>query len=216
MFQGRGDDNERCESCQSFDSSNLLRLTTGQKIATLPDIVTEQLDDQFNDIVNGLGTDPDSYIPEQCRKCPLLAGIIEALKMAWEQNEALKRTVLETVDNITTWLRVQGMSEEEIKQILEDPERLEEARAEYRKIAEMKLAMGDAALNQLPPGIERQTAGCPGIIRCTSRDGETVVEVCGSPTMPYGKSKEAATVCRTGGDEQDPPTADTPNNNTLR
>ena len=59
MFQERGDNNERCESCQSFGSSNLLRLTTGQKIATLPDIVTEQLDDQFNDIVNGLGTDPD-------------------------------------------------------------------------------------------------------------------------------------------------------------
>ena len=217
MFRERGDNNERCESCQSFGSSNLLRLTTGQKIATLPDIVKERFDD-FDDIVGELriGSDPDSYIPEQCRKCPLLAETVEALKIALAQKEALKRTVLETVDNITTWLRVQGMSEEEIKQILEDPERLEEARAEYRKIAEMKLAMGDAALNQLPPGIERQTAGCPGIIRCTSRDGETVVEVCGSPTMPYGKSKEAATVCRTGGDEQDPPTADTPNNNTLR
>lgn len=180
-----------------------LRLTTGQKIATLPDIVTEQLDDQFNDIVNGLGTDPDSYIPEQCRKCPLLAGIIEALRIALAQNEALKRTVLETVDNITTWLRVQGMSEEEIKQILEDPERLEEARAEYRKIAEMKLAMGDAALNQLLPGIKKQTAGCPGIIKCMSPDGKTVVEVCGSPAMPNGESSETATVHRTGRGEQD-------------
>ncbi len=166
--------------------------------------MTEQLNDKFNDIVDELGadSDPDSYIPEQCRECPLLAGMIEALKIALAQNEALKRTVLETVDNITTWLRVQGMSEEEIKQILEDPERLEEARAEYRKIAEMKLAMGDAALNQLLPGIEKQTAGCPGIIRCTSRDGETVVEVCGSHTMPNGKSKEATIVNRTGRDEQ--------------
>jgi len=204
MFQERGDNNERRENWQSFGSSNLLRLTTGQKIATLPDIVTEQLNDKFNDIVDELGadSDPDSYIPEQCRECPLLAGMIEALKIALAQNEALKRTVLETVDNITTWLRVQGMSEEEIKQILEDPERLEEARAEYRKIAEMKLAMGDAALNQLLPGIEKQTAGCPGIIRCTSRDGETVVEVCGSHTMPNGKSKEATIVNRTGRDEQ--------------
>ena len=163
MFQERGDNNERRENWQSFGSSNLLRLTTGQKIATLPDIVTEQLNDKFNDIVDELGadSDPDSYIPEQCRECPLLAGMIEALKIALAQNEALKRTVLETVDNITTWLRVQGMSEEEIKQILEDPERLEEARAEYRKIAEMKLARGEAALNQLLPGIEKQTAVCP-------------------------------------------------------
>ncbi len=93
MFQ------ERCESCQSFDSSNLLRLTTGQKIATLPDIVTERFND-FDDIVGELrtGSDPDSYIPEQCRKCPLLAGAIEALKTAWAQNEALGRTALETAD----------------------------------------------------------------------------------------------------------------------
>ena len=129
--------------------------------------------------------------------------------MAWEQNEALKRTVLETVDNITTWLRVQGMSEEEIKQILEDPERLEEARAEYRKIAEMKLAMGDAALNQLLPGIERQTAGCPGIIKCTSPDEETVVKVCGSLTMLDGESNEAAMVYRTGRGNQNPSGSDT-------
>ena len=181
-----------------------LRLTTEQKIATLPDIVTEQLDDQFNDIVNGLGTGPDSYIPEQCRKCPLLAGIIEALKIALAQNEALKRTVLETVDNITTWLRAQGMSEEEIEQILEDPKRLEKARAEYRKIVEMKLAIGDAAFNQLLPGIERQTAGCPGIIKCISLDGRTIARVCGSPTMPGGESDEVATVRRTGRGEQDP------------
>lgn len=161
--------------------------------------------DNFDDIIGGLSTDPDldSYISEQCRKCPLLAETVEALKIALAQNEALKRTVLETVDNITTWLRLQGMSEEEIKQILEDPERLEEARAEYRKIAEMKLAMGDAALNQLVPGIERQTAGCPGIIKCISLDRKTVVEVCGSPAAPNGESSEAATVRRTGGDEQD-------------
>ena len=120
MFQGRGDDNERCESCLSFGSSNLLRLTTGQKIATLPDIVTEQLDDKFNDIVDWLRAAPDldSDIPEKCRKCPLLAGIIEALKTAWAQKEALERTALETADNITTWLRAQGIPEEEIKQIL--------------------------------------------------------------------------------------------------
>ena len=185
-------------------------MTTGQKIATLPDIVTEQIGD-FDGIVKGLSTGPDldSYIPKQCRECPQLAGIIEALKMAWEQNEALKRTVLETVDNITTWLRVQGMSEEEIKQILEDPERLEEARAEYRKIAEMKLAMGDAALNQLLPGIERQIAGCPGIIKCISLDRKTVAEVCGSPAAPNGESSEAATVHRTGRGEQDPSESDT-------
>ena len=186
-----------------------LRLTTEQKIATLPDIVTEQLDDQFNDIVNGLGTGPDSYIPEQCRKCPLLAGIIEALKIALAQNEALKRTVLETVDNITTWLRVQGMSEEEIKQILEDPERLEEARAEYGKIVEVNLAIGSAAFNQLVPGIERQTAGCSGIVKCISLDRKTVVEVCGSPAAPNGESSEAATVHRTGRGEQDLSESDT-------
>ena len=188
----------------------LLRLTTGQKIATLPDIVTEQIGD-FDGIVKGLSTGPDldSYIPKQCRECPQLAGIIEALKMAWEQNEALKRTVLETVDNITTWLRAQGTPEDKIKQILEDSERLEEARAEYRKIARIKLDIGDAALNQLLPGIERQTAGCPGIIKCTSRDGETVVEVCGSPTMPNGKSDEVATVRRTGGGKQDSSESDT-------
>ena len=210
MFQGRGDNNERCESCQSFGSSNLLRLTTGQKIATLPDIVKEQIGD-FDGIVKGLSTGPDldSYIPKQCRECPQLAGIIEALKMAWEQNEALKRTVLETVDNITTWLRAQGMSEEEIEQILEDPKRLEKARAEYRKIVEMKLAIGDAAFNQLLPGIERQTAGCPGIIKCISLDGRTIARVCGSPTMPGGESDEVATVRRTGRGEQDPSEAGT-------
>ena len=180
-------------------------MTTGQKIATLPDIVTEQIGD-FDGIVKGLSTGPDldSYIPKQCRECPQLAGIIEALKMAWEQNEALKRTVLETVDNITTWLRAQGMSEEEIEQILEDPKRLEKARAEYRKIVEMKLAIGDAAFNQLLPGIERQTAGCPGIIKCISLDGRTIARVCGSPTMPGGESDEVATVRRTGRGEQDP------------
>ncbi len=129
--------------------------------------------------------------------------------MAWEQNEALKRTVLEKVDNITTWLRVQGVSEEEIEQTLEDPERLEEARAEYRKIAEMKLALGDAALNQLLPGIERQTAGCLGIIRCMSPDGKTVARVCGSPTMLDGESNEAAIVYRTGRGNQNPSGSDT-------
>ena len=205
MFQGRGDDNERCESCLSFGSSNLLRLTTGQKIATLPDIVTEQLDDKFNDIVDWLRAAPDldSDIPEKCRKCPLLAGIIEALKTAWAQKEALERTALETADNITTWLRVQGMSEEEIEQILEDPERLEEARAEYREFARIKLDIGDAALNQLLPGIKKQTAGCPGIIKCISLDRKTVAEVCGSPAAPNGESSEAATVHRTGRGEQD-------------
>lgn len=173
--------------------------------------MTEQIGD-FDGIVKGLSTGPDldSYIPKQCRECPQLAGIIEALKMALAQKEALERTALETADNITTWLRVQGMSEEEIEQILEDPKRLEEARAEYGKIVEMKLAIGGAAFNQLLPGIEKQTAGCPGIIKCISRDGETVVEVCGSHTMPNGKSDEAATVRRTGRGEQDPPTADTP------
>ena len=211
MFQERGDNNERCEICQRFGSSNLLRLTTGQKIATLPDIVTEQLDDQFSDIVNGLGTDPDldSYVPKQCRECPQLAGIIEALKTAWAQKKALERTALETADNITTWLRAQGTPEDKIKQILEDPERLEEARAAYRKIVEMKLAIGGAAFNQLLPGIERQTAGCPGIIRCMSRDGETVVEVCGSPAMPDGKNREATVVDRTGRGNQSPSGSDT-------
>lgn len=192
-------------------AANLLRLTTGQKIVTLPDIVTEQLDDKFNDIVDWLRAAPDldSDIPEKCRKCPLLAGIIEALKTAWAQKEALERTALETADNITTWLRVQGMSEEEIEQILEDPERLEEARAEYREFARMKLALGDAALNQLLPGIERQTAGCPGIIKCISLDGKTVVEVCGSPTMPDRESNEAAIVHRTGRGKQDSSESDT-------
>jgi hypothetical protein len=192
-------------------------LTTGQKIATLPDIVTEQIGD-FDGIVKGLSTGPDldSYIPKQCRECPQLAGIIEALKMALAQKEALERTALETADNITTWLRVQGMSEEEIEQILEDPKRLEEARAEYGKIVEMKLAIGGAAFNQLLPGIEKQTAGCPGIIKCISRDGKTVARVCGSPAMQDGKNREATVVDRTGRGEQDPPTADTPNNNTLR
>ena len=205
MFQGRGNNNERCESCQSFGGSNSLRLTTGQKIATLPDIVTEQLDDKFNDIVNGLGTDPDldSDIPEQCRECPQLAGIIEALKTAWAQKKALERTALETADNITTWLRVQGASDEEIEQILEDPERLKEAQAKYREFARIKLDVGDAALNQLLPGIERQTAGCPGIIKCISRDEKTVVEVCGSPAAPNGESNEAAIVHRTGRGKQD-------------
>ena len=170
----------------------------------------EQFGD-FDGIISGLSTDPDldSYIPEQCRKCPQLAGVIDALKIALAQNEALKRTVLETVDNITPWLRVQGMSDEEIEQTLEDPERLEEARAEYRKIVEMKLAIGDAAFNQLLPGIERQTAGCPGIIKCISLDGRTVAKVCGSPTMSdresneSNESNEVAIVHRTGGDEQD-------------
>lgn len=173
--------------------------------------MTEQLDDKFNDIVNGLGTDPDldSYIPEQCRKCPLLAGIIEALKMALAQKEALERTALETADNITTWLRAQGTPEDKIKQILEDPKRLEEARAEYGKIVEVNLAIGSAAFNQLLPGIERQTAGCPGIIKCISLNRKTVVEVCGSPAAPNGESSEAATVRRTGGDEQDSSESDT-------
>ncbi len=180
------------------------RLTKEQKIVTLPDIVTEQIGD-FDSIVKGLSTSPDfnSYIPEQCRKCPQLAGIIEALKMAWEQKKALERTALETADNITTWLRAQGMSEEEIEQILEDPKRLEEARAQYGKIVEVNLAIGSAAFNQLLPGIKKQTAGCPGIIKCISLDRKTVVEVCGSPAAPNGESSEAATVRRTGGDEQD-------------
>ena len=173
--------------------------------------MTEQIGD-FDGIVKGLSTGPDldSYIPKQCRECPQLAGIIEALKTAWAQKKALERTALETADNITTWLRVQGMSEEEIEQILEDPKRLEEARAEYGKIVEMKLAIGGAAFNQLLPGIEKQTAGCPGIIKCISLDRKTVVEVCGSPAMPGGKNREVTVVDRTGRGEQDPPTADTP------
>lgn len=180
-------------------------MTTGQKIATLPDIVTGR----FNDIIGGLRTDPDSYIPEQCRKCPLLAGIIEALKIALAQKEALERTALETADNITTWLRAQGIPEEEIKQILEDPERLEEAQAEYRKIVEMKLAIGGAALNQLLPSIEKQTAGCLGIIKCISLDGRTIARVCGSHTIPDGESSEAAIVYRTGRGNQNPSGSDT-------
>jgi len=167
--------------------------------------------DDFYGIIGGLSTDLDldSNIPKKCQKCPLLAGTIEALKTAWAQKKALERTALETAGNIKTWLRVQGMSEEEIEQILEDSERLEEARVEYGRIVEMNLAIGSAALNQLLPGIERQTAGCPGIIKCTSRDGETVVEVCGSPTMPNGKSDEVTTVRRTGRGEQDPSEPDT-------
>lgn len=167
--------------------------------------------DNFDDIVGELraGSDPDSYIPEQCRECPLLVGAIEALKRALAQKEALERTALETADNITPWLRAQGMSEEEIEQILEDPERLEEARAEYREFARIKLDIGDAALNQLLLGIERQTAGCPGIIKCISLDRKTVVEVCGSPAAPNGESSEAATVRRTGRSEQDPSESDT-------
>ena len=166
--------------------------------------MTEQLGD-FYGIIGGLSTDLDldSNIPKKCQKCPLLAGAIEALKLAWEQNEALKRTALETADNITTWLRAQGIPEEEIKQILEDPKRLEEARAEYGKIVEVNLAIGSAAFNQLLPGIKKQTAGCLGIIRCMSPDGKTVAGVCGSPAAPNGESSEAATVRRTGGDEQD-------------
>ncbi len=165
----------------------------------------------FDDIVGELrtGSDPDSYIPEQCRKCPLLAGAIEALKTAWAQKKALERTALETADNIKTWLQVQGMSEKEIEQILEDPERLEEARAEYREFARMKLDIGDAALNQLLPGIERQTAGCSGIIKCISLDGRTIARVCGSHTIPDGKSYEAVIVHRTGRDEQDLSESDT-------
>ncbi len=172
--------------------------------------MTEQLGD-FYGIIGGLSTDLDldSNIPKKCQKCPLLAGTIEALKTAWAQKKALERTALETAGNIKTWLRVQGMSEEEIKQILEDPERLEEARVEYGRIVEMNLAIGGAALNQLLPGIERQTAGCPGIIKCTSRDGETVVEVCGSPTMLDGESNEAAIVYRTGRGKQNPSGSDT-------
>ncbi len=172
--------------------------------------MTEQLGD-FYGIIGGLSTDLDldSNIPEKCRKCPLLAGTIEALKTAWAQKKALERTALETADDITTWLRVQGMSEEEIEQILEDPKRLEEARAEYGKIVEMKLAIGGAAFNQLLPGIEKQTAGCPGIIKCMSPDGKTVVEVCGSHTMPVGESNEAAIVHRTGRGEQDSFESDT-------
>ncbi len=164
----------------------------------------EQFGD-FDGIISGLSTDPDldSNIPEQCRECPQLAEIRKALETAWAQKKALERTALETADNITTWLRVQGMSEKEIEQILEDPERLEKARAEYRKIVEVNLAIGGAAFNQLLPGIEKQTAGCPGIIKCISPDEKTVAEVCGSPTVPNGKSKEAATIYRTGGDEQD-------------
>lgn len=104
---------------------------------------------------------------------------------------------------------MQGTPEKEIEQILEDPEQLEEARAAYRKIVEMKLAIGGAAFNQLLPGIERQTAGCSGIIKCISLDRKTVVEVCGSPAAPNGESSEAATVRRTGGDEQDSSESDT-------
>ena len=168
--------------------------------------------DNFDDIIGGLSTDPDldSYISEQCRKCPLLAETVEALKIALAQNEALKHTALETADNITTWLRAQGMSEEEIEQILEDPKRLEEARAQYGKIVEVNLAIGSAAFNQLLPGIKKQTAGCSGIIKCISLDRKTVVEVCGSPAMPGGKNREVTVVDRTGRGEQDPPTADTP------
>ena len=214
MFLMRGDSDERRENHQGSNTQATPRLTTEQKIVTLPDIVTER----FDDIVEGLSTgpDPNSYIPEQCRKCPLLAGIIEALKMALAQKEALERTALETADNITTWLRVQGASDEEIEQILEDPERLKEAQARYSEFARIKLDIGDAALNQLLPGIERQTAGCPGIIKCISLDGKTVARVCGSPAMQDGKNREATVVDRTGRGEQDPPTADTPNNNTLR
>ena len=161
--------------------------------------------DNFDDIIGGLSTDPDldSYISEQCRKCPLLAETVEALKIALAQNEALKHTALETADNITTWLRAQGMSEEEIEQILEDPKRLEEARAQYGKIVEVNLAIGSAAFNQLLPGIEKQTAGCPGIIKCTSLDGRTIARVCGSHTIPDGESSEAAIVYRTGRGKQD-------------
>ena len=210
MLRERGDDNERCENCQSFNSSNLLRLTKRQKIVTLPDIVTEQ----FDDIARQIGTDPDynDVIPRQCWDCPQYQEIRDAIELLETARKALANTGFRAnQEDITEYLQAHGKTEDEIGEILKNSEHMEKIRSKIRKELAAKYNYYSDILDIL---CSRQSVqendDCPGPVECTSEDKTIVVKVCGSRTMTSGISYELTAVDRTGRGEQDPPTADAP------
>ena len=210
MFQGRGDDNERCENWQSFGGSNLFRLTTGQKIATLPDIVTEQLDDIARQI--DAGPDYNDIIPRQCWDCPQHREIRDAIELLETARKALANTGFRAnQEDITEYLQAHGKTEDEIGEILKNSEHMEKIRSKIRKELAAKYNYYSDILDIL---CSRQSVqendDCPGPVECTSEDKTIVVKVCGSRTMTSGISYELTAVDRTGRGEQDPPTADAP------
>ena len=210
MFQERGDNNERCEICQSFGSSNLLRLTTGQKIATLPDIVTERIRDIARQI--DAGPDYNDIIPRQCWDCPQHREIRDAIELLETARKALANTGFRAnQEDITEYLQAHGKTEDEIGEILKNSEHMEKIRSKMRKELAAKHAFYSSTLDIL---CSRQSVqendDCPGPVECTSEDKTIVVKVCGSRTMPSGISYELTAVDRTGRGEQDPPTADAP------
>lgn len=209
MFQGRGDDNERCESCQSFGSSNLLRLTTGQKIATLPDIVTEQ----FDDIARQIDTGPDynDVIPRKCWDCPQYREIRDAIELLETARKALANTGFRAnQEDITEYLQAHGKAEDEIDDILKNSEQTEKVRSEIRKELAAKYNYYSDILDIL---CSRQSVqendDCPGPVECTSEDKTIIVKVCGSSTIPDGENYEVTAVDRTSRGNQNLSESDT-------
>jgi hypothetical protein len=209
MLRERGDDNERCENCQSFNSSNLLRLTKRQKIVTLPDIVTEQ----FDDIARQIGTDPDynDVIPRQCWDCPQYQEIRDAIELLETARKALANTGFRAnQEDITEYLQAHGKAKDEIDDVLKNSEQTEKIRSEMQKELAAKYNYYSDILDIL---CSRQSVqendDCPGPVECTSEDKTIVVKVCGSPTIPDGENYEVTAVDRTSRGNQNLSESDT-------
>jgi len=203
MFQ------ERCESCQSFGSSNLLRLTTGQKIATLPDIVTER----FRDIARQIDAGPDynDIIPRQCWDCPQHREIRDAIELLETARKALANTGFRAnQEDITEYLQAHGKAKDEIDDVLKNSEQTEKIRSEMQKELAAKYNYYSDILDIL---CSRQSVqendDCPGPVECTSEDKTIVVKVCGSPTIPDGENYEVTAVDRTSRGNQNLSESDT-------
>ena len=188
----------------------LLRLTTGQKIVTLPDIVTER----FHDIARQIDAGPDynDIIPRQCWDCPQHREIRDAIELLETARKALANTGFRAnQEDITEYLQAHGKTEDEIGEILKNSEHMEKIRSKIRKELAAKYNYYSDILDIL---CSRQSVqendDCPGPVECTSEDKTIVVKVCGSRTMTSGISYELTAVDRTGRGEQDPPTADAP------
>lgn len=180
-----------------------LRLTTEQKIATLPDIVKEQLDDIARQI--DAGPDYNDVIPRQCWDCPQYREIRDAIKLLETARKALANTGFRADQkDITEYLQVHGKAKDEIDDILKNSEQTEKVRSEIRKELAAKYNYYSDILDIL---CSRQSVqendDCPGPVECTSEDKTIIVKVCGSSTIPDGENYEVTAVDRTGRGEQD-------------
>ena len=186
-----------------------LRLTTGQKIATLPDIVKEQLDDIARQI--DAGPDYNDIIPRQCWDCPQHREIRDAIELLETARKALANTGFRAnQEDITEYLQAHGKAKDEIDDVLKNSEQTEKIRSEMQKELAAKYNYYSDILDIL---CSRQSVqendDCPGPVECTSEDKTIVVKVCGSPTIPDGENYEVTAVDRTSRGNQNLSESDT-------